>query len=43
LAESNAQVLELLSTYPILVQHLTRGEHGELEITDEGWDKVIEQ
>jgi hypothetical protein len=43
LADSNAQVLELLSTYPVLAKHLTRGEHGELEITDEGWEEVIEQ
>ena len=43
LMESNQQVLELLTTYPQLAQYLGRGEHGQLTISEEGWDKVIDQ
>ena len=43
LADSNAQVLELLDKYPELAKYLTRGEHGELEITEEGWNIVQER
>ena len=43
LADSNAQVLELIDKYPELAQYLQKGEHGELEIAEEGWDKVLEQ
>ena len=42
LADSNAQVLKLLDTYPELAKYLTRGEHGELELTEEGW-KVAQE
>ena len=41
LRESNAQVLELLKAYPELAKYLTRGDYGELEISDEGWDSMI--
>ena len=41
LRESNAQVLELLKTYPELAKYLTRGEYGELEISNAGWDNMI--
>ena len=43
LADSNAQVLELLDKYPELAKYLTRGKNGELEISEAGWDYVTEQ
>ena len=43
LADSNAQVLELLDKFPELTKYLTRGEHGGLGITEAGWDYVEEQ
>lgn len=43
LAESNAYVLELLDKYPELAKYLTRGEHGKLEYTEEGWNIVQER
>ena len=43
LLEANKQVLELLTTYPELAQYLSRGEHGQLVISDEGWDAIIQQ
>ena len=42
LADSNAEVLKLLETYPELAQYLTRGEHGELEISEAGWGYMEE-
>ena len=42
LADSNAEVLKLLETYPELAQYLTRGEHGELEIGEAGWSYMEE-
>ena len=43
LSDSNAQILELLDKYPELAKYLTRGEHGELEINEAGWEHVTEQ
>ena len=43
LADSNAQVLELLDKYPELAKYLTRGKNGELEVTEAGWDYIEEQ
>ena len=43
LVEANQQVLELLQTYPQLAQYLTRGEDGQLAMSDEGWDAMIDQ
>lgn len=42
LVEANNQVLELLTTYPMLANYLSRGEDGQLVIKEEGWDKLIE-
>lgn len=42
LAESNQQVLELLSNYPDLAQYVSREDNGKLAISSEGWDKLIE-
>ena len=42
LLEANSQVLELLATYPELAQYISRGEFGQLTISDEGWDMVID-
>ena len=41
LRESNAQVLELIQTYPELAKYVTRGEQGQLVISDKGWDEMI--
>ena len=43
LQASNEQVLNLIDTYPELAKYLTRGKSGELEISEEGWDSLIEQ
>ena len=43
LIEANAQVLELLSTYPELAKFISRGENGQLTISDEGFDSLIEK
>lgn len=42
LVEVNQQVLDLLTSYPVLAQYLERGAEGQLVIQEEGWDKVIE-
>lgn len=42
LIEANAQVLELLSTYPKLIDFIRRGEDGQLIILDEGFDLLID-
>ena len=41
LRASNEQVLKLLETYPKLAQYITKGESGELQISDAGWDQMI--
>lgn len=41
LRESNAQILDLIQTYPELAKYVTRGEQGQLIISDEGWDEMI--
>ena len=38
LMEVNQQVLDLLQTYPELAQYVTRGENGELVLSQEGQD-----
>ena len=43
LVESNNQVLQLLNTYPELAKYLKRGESGQLTISEEGWNALIEQ
>lgn len=43
LIEANAQVLELLSTYPKLIDFIRRGEDGRLIILDEGFDLLIDK
>jgi hypothetical protein len=42
LHEVNQQVLELIQTYPELAKYLDRGDDGQLVITDEGWDSLLE-
>lgn len=42
LAEANQQVLELLQTFPSLVNYIEK-VNGRLEITDEGWETVTEE
>ena len=43
LIDANAQVLELLSTYPELAKYISRGEDGQLTISDEGFDTLIKK
>lgn len=43
LVEINQQVLDLLTKFPELAQYIGRGYNGELVISNEGWDHVIEQ
>ena len=43
LFDANAQVLELLEKYPQLQTYLSTGENGELKISDEGWQYVMDQ
>lgn len=38
LVEVNSKVLELLDKYPELAGYIIRGENGELQIQDEGWE-----
>lgn len=42
LAEANQQVLELLQTFPALVNYIEK-VNGRLEIADEGWEAVTEE
>lgn len=41
LRESNQEVLKLLETYPELSKYIARGSDGQLVITDEGWDAIL--
>lgn len=40
LVEVNQQVMDLLESYPELAQYVTRGENGELTISQEGQDAL---
>ena len=42
LVEANQQVLTLLQNYPKLMQYLGKGEYGQLTISEEGWQAVID-
>ena len=42
LAEANQQVLELLQSFPTLVDYIEK-VNGRLIITDEGWEAVTEE
>lgn len=41
LVEVNQQVMDLLESYPKLAQYITRGENGELTISQEGQEALI--
>lgn len=43
LIETNAAVLNLISTYPELNKYLEKGEYGQLQISEAGWDAIIEE
>lgn len=43
LIEVNNKVLELLQTYPTLAQYVSQGVNGELTISSEGWDEILQQ
>jgi flagellar motility protein MotE (MotC chaperone) len=43
LIETNSKVLELIGTYPELAKYIEKGESGELAISDEGWDKMLDE
>lgn len=40
LLESNSQVMELIDTYPELAKYVTMGEHGQLQISQGGWEEA---
>lgn len=42
LIANNEKVLELIDTYPILLEYLSTGLNGELIIGNEGWEKLID-
>ena len=43
LIENNQKVLDLLNTYPQLAAYVEKGLHGELTITDEGFEVMMNQ
>ena len=43
LLKVNEQVLDLITLYPQLMQYVTQGEYGQLEIRAEGTEKLLEQ
>jgi methyl-accepting chemotaxis protein len=43
LMENNEEVLKLIETYPELSNYMTRGENGELTISEEGFDVLQER
>lgn len=42
-AELNQQVSELLVKYPQLANYVTTGSNGVLEVSQEGWDALLEE
>ena len=42
-SELNEKVLELLTIYPQLIEYLTISENGAMNISDEGWQHIINQ
>lgn len=43
LVEVNQQVLSLINKYPELAQYIERGSQGQMTISEQGWDKVLEE
>lgn len=43
LVEVNQQVLSLISKYPELAQYIERGSQGQMTISEQGWNKVLEE
>lgn len=43
LIQANSQVLETIEKYPELAQYVTKGKHGQLEIAQEGWQKLADE
>ena len=43
LIKNNQAVLDLVNNYPELAQYMSRGENGELMISEEGQNKVLDQ
>jgi len=43
LVEVNNQVLELINKYPALIKFLERGQFGQLQISEAGWDQLIKE
>lgn len=41
LIENNQKVLDLLNTYPQLAAYVEKGLHGEMTITDEGFEVMM--
>lgn len=43
LVEVNQQVLSLINKYPELAQYIERGSQGQMTISEQGWNKVLEE
>jgi methyl-accepting chemotaxis protein len=43
LIENNQKVLDLLNTYPELAKYVSKGLNGEMTISDEGWDTIMDK
>lgn len=43
LVEVNQEVLSLINKYPELAQYIERGSQGQMTISEQGWDKVLEE
>ena len=43
LVEVNQQVLSLINKYPELAQYIERGSQGQMTISEQGWNRVLEE
>lgn len=43
LVEVNQQILSLINKYPELASYIERGSQGQLDISETGWDAILEQ
>lgn len=43
LVEANQNVLDLIGKYTILSKYVTTGSEGQLQISQEGWDSLLQQ
>lgn len=43
LVKANNTVLELINKYPELTSYVIQGEEGQMDISEEGWDVLVQQ